>query len=158
MQVPPTVDNILESLVYCTAHALGLPDPHTALLNTHRLDAGTSGVVVLAKTSQFANWFSSLLKNKAENVVKVYKCLTSKPPPLGRMVHYATVRNRTPGEPAHTRMRRPSAAMADKQAAVAGANSAAVVSAVECCNSSVPELQGEGGVYCELVVLEVGVQ
>lgn len=59
-QVPPTVDNVLESLVACTAGALGLPAG--ALLNTHRLDAGTSGVVVLAKNSSFASWFNELLK------------------------------------------------------------------------------------------------
>jgi hypothetical protein len=36
-----------------------------------RLDAGTSGVVVLAKTSSFAAWFNSLLRHKPDNIVKV---------------------------------------------------------------------------------------
>jgi 23S rRNA-/tRNA-specific pseudouridylate synthase len=128
------VDNLLESVVCCTATALGLPPD--ALLNTHRLDAGTSGVVVLAKTSSFAAWFNLLLKNKPHNVEKIYRCLTDKPPPLGSMVHYATMRVRAGGEPAHTRMRRPAAAAA---AAVGG--SAAVQ---------------EEGARCELVVLQVG--
>jgi 23S rRNA-/tRNA-specific pseudouridylate synthase len=126
------VDNLLESVVCCTATALGLPPD--ALLNTHRLDAGTSGVVVLAKTSSFAAWFNLLLKNKPQNVEKIYRCLTDRPPPLGSMVHYATMRVRADGEPAHTRMRRPAAA------AAAGGSADAVQ---------------EQGARCELVVLQV---
>jgi hypothetical protein len=133
-QVPPTVDNLLESVVCCTATALGLPPD--ALLNTHRLDAGTSGVVVLAKTRGFAAWFNLLLKHKPQNVVKIYRCLTDTPPPLGSMVHYATMRVRAGGEPAHTRMRRPAAA-----AAAAAEGSAA--------------WEQEEGARCELVVLQV---
>lgn len=127
------MDNLLESVVACTAAALGLPPD--ALLNTHRLDAGTSGVVVLAKTSGFAAWFNLLLKNKPQNVVKVYRCLTDKPPPLGLLVHYATMRVRAGGEPAHTRMRRPAGG-----AAAAGGRAAVQ----------------EEGARCELVVLQVG--
>ena len=68
-QVPPTVDNILESVVACTAAALGLGSHQ--LLNTHRLDAGTSGVVVLARSPQAASAFTKLLQDKQQHVVKV---------------------------------------------------------------------------------------
>lgn len=102
LQVPPTVDNMLENVVSLTAAALGLPPD--ALLNTHRLDVGTSGVVLMAKSPGFAAWFSALLKNKPGALVKTYRCLTSTPPPLGPMVHWAVVEHRAAGEPAHTRM------------------------------------------------------
>lgn len=101
-QVPPTVDNMLENVVSLTAAALGLPPD--ALLNTHRLDVGTSGIVTLAKTQGFAAWFNTLLKNKPDAIVKTYRCLTAAPPPLGPMVHWAVVKERQAGEPAHTRM------------------------------------------------------
>jgi 23S rRNA-/tRNA-specific pseudouridylate synthase len=68
-QVPPTVDNVLESVVACAATALDLPPQQ--LLNTHRLDAGTSGVVVLAKSTQAASAFTKLLQDKLQKVVKV---------------------------------------------------------------------------------------
>lgn len=68
-QVPPTVDNVLESVLYCTEQALQLPA--NMLLTTHRLDVGTSGVVVLAKTPSFAAWFCKVIQNKTGQVNKV---------------------------------------------------------------------------------------
>lgn len=156
LQVPPTVDNILESVVCCTAQALGLPQPHSALLNAHRLDAGTSGAVVLAKNPSFAHWFSSLLKHKPDNIIKVYKGLSREPPPLGRMVHYAVVRNRAPGEPAHTHMRRPTA----EASAALGQEAGIDQSSQEVSSSNEGSVDGaadEQGAYCELIVLQVDV-
>lgn len=69
--MPPTVDNLLENVVALTASALGLPSD--ALLNTHRLDVGTSGLVVLARSQAFASWFSALLKNKPDALIKTYR-------------------------------------------------------------------------------------
>lgn len=71
LQVPPTVDNMLESVVALTAGALGLAPE--SLCNTHRLDVGTSGIVVLAKNPGWAAWFSGLLSNKPGAVVKTYR-------------------------------------------------------------------------------------
>jgi hypothetical protein len=68
-QVPATVDNIRESVVACAGAALGLPPD--ALLPTHRLDVGTSGVVVLARATPAAHTFQQLLQDKADKVVKV---------------------------------------------------------------------------------------
>ena len=53
---------------------------------THRLDAATAGVLVLAKTSAFARWFNEQLK--ARNVRKLYRCATRTPVPLGVMEHW----------------------------------------------------------------------
>jgi hypothetical protein len=63
-QVSPTVDNVLESVAACAAAAVGAPPG--SLTGLHRLDAGTSGVVVLGKGDPgFARWFSGLLEGKA---------------------------------------------------------------------------------------------
>lgn len=49
----------------CAAmQALGLP--HGMLLPPHRLDAGTEGVVVLAKSSAFARRLKELFDNKEQ--------------------------------------------------------------------------------------------
>lgn len=114
-----------------------------------RLDAGTSGVVLLAKNSNFAAWFNALLREKPDNVVKMYRCLTAQPPPLGSMVHYATMRARAAGEPAHTRMRRPAVA------AAAGAPATAVAESAACAGPGGADAGMEEGARCELVVLQV---
>jgi hypothetical protein len=93
---------MLESVVALTAAALALPPD--ALLTPHRLDVGTSGIVLLAKNPGFACWFSGLLKNKPDAVVKTYRCLSAAAPPCGPMVHWAVMKQRAAGEPAHTRM------------------------------------------------------
>lgn len=59
--------------------ALGAPAG--SLLNTHRLDAGTEGVVVLARSQAFAAAFSKLLRDKTHCLRKTYRCLTAQPPP-----------------------------------------------------------------------------
>jgi hypothetical protein len=143
VQVPPTVDNMLESVVFLTATALGLaPD---ALLTTHRLDVGTSGIVVLAKTQGFAAWFNTLLKNKPDAIVKTYRCLTAAPPPLGPMVHWALVKERQAGEPAHTRMLL-ECAVPDADSSGNGNQGGAVAAAAA---------PVEGAARCELIVEQV---
>ena len=72
-----------------TAAALGLPPD--GLLNTHRLDVGTSGLVVLARSPAFASWFSALLKNKPDTFVKTYRCLR-----LGTVLFSCGVTSRGP--------------------------------------------------------------
>lgn len=150
VQVSPTVDNVLESAAACAAAALGLPAG--SLHGLHRLDAGTSGIVVLGKggAAGFAQWFAAQLQDKGAGAggggggeessgggeagaapadaqaaapeaaeaaaaapaapapgaaVKVYRAATLRPPPLGRIVHWAAVNSRAPGEPAHTLVR-----------------------------------------------------
>jgi 23S rRNA-/tRNA-specific pseudouridylate synthase len=51
-----------------TCQVLGMPPE--ALLTTHRLDAGTEGVLVLAKTSQFARFFNEMLRDKQDRIRK----------------------------------------------------------------------------------------
>ncbi len=60
--MPPTVDNVRESLLSKTEEVLGLGEGE--LLPTHRLDGGTQGVVVLARTQAFARHMQMLLRDK----------------------------------------------------------------------------------------------
>jgi 23S rRNA-/tRNA-specific pseudouridylate synthase len=134
VQVPPTVDNVLESVVACVGAALSLPPG--SLLNTHRLDVGTSGVVLLARSPAFASWFSGLLRaDRSAGLLKLYRCLTAHPPPLGRLVHVASLHERSGGEPAHTRMRRP------RSSSSGGASCETATAAAT-----------EDGAHCELIV------
>lgn len=80
--------------------ALSLPSG--SLSNPHRLDTGTEGLLVLARSSSFARYFSLLLQHKGHEVRKLYRCATTQPPPLGRHVHYVSIGQRRAGEPAHT--------------------------------------------------------
>ncbi|GLC57983.1 hypothetical protein PLESTB_001301600 [Pleodorina starrii] len=74
LQVPPTVDNVQESLLACVEKALSLPPG--SLAPAHRLDAGTEGVVVLSRNPQFATYFRGLMAHKEQHSVrKQYRCL-----------------------------------------------------------------------------------
>ena len=64
----PTVDNLKENLLNTLSGYLGHP-----LYITHRLDVGTSGLIVLAKTKNFQTHFNSMLKTGA--VKKNYRTL-----------------------------------------------------------------------------------
>eukprot|EP00884_Botryococcus_braunii_P014797 jgi/Botrbrau1/23318/Bobra.0102s0055.1 len=94
----PTVDNVLENVLHCTAQALGRDE---ALYTTSRLDNCTSGLLVVAKSPAFVAAFNALLRDDAA-VQKRYRALTRLPPPLGTAVHYVTVNTRRPGWPSHT--------------------------------------------------------
>jgi hypothetical protein len=137
---------MLESVVSRTEAVLGLAPG--ALLTTHRLDVGTSGIVVLAKTQGFAAWFNTLLKNKPDAIVKTYRCLTAAAPPLGPMVHWAVVKERQAGEPAHTRMLL-ECAVPDAYSS-SNSNSGNQDSAVA---AAMPPV--EGAARCELIVEQV---
>eukprot|EP00798_Chlamydomonas_sp_ICE-L_P024182 gene24182-9772_t len=101
--VPPTVDNIQESLMSKIEEVLGLPP--TTLAPPHRLDVGTEGVMVLSKTSDFARRFQAILKEKYDASVmrKLYRCLSRSAPKTGEMVHWLKDNQRQRGEPPHTR-------------------------------------------------------
>ncbi|KAL6758963.1 hypothetical protein V8C86DRAFT_1403767 [Haematococcus lacustris] len=62
VQVPCTVDNVRESLVACVEQALGLQPG--SLHPAHRLDGGTSGVVLLSRTPAFARYFQQQVQAK----------------------------------------------------------------------------------------------
>jgi 23S rRNA-/tRNA-specific pseudouridylate synthase len=82
------------------------------LLPLHRLDAGTEGIVVLAKSRTFARRFCSLLSREGSDAVhrsrgrveKTYRALATRPVPCGRIMHCATVNAQQAGEPAYTRI------------------------------------------------------
>jgi 23S rRNA-/tRNA-specific pseudouridylate synthase len=105
IQVPPTVDNLRESLLAKVEEALG---GKCTLTPPHRLDVGTSGVVFLSKNHRFSSYFQKqVLANKLDNhlptMKKRYKCLVSTPPPsLGSLVHYLLLGQGGKGEPQHT--------------------------------------------------------
>ncbi|UPQ97449.1 pseudouridine synthase [Chloropicon primus] len=91
--VPPTVDNAEENCLHMTRRVLGLED----LRITHRLDQPTSGVLVLARTKEFASYFNGLLARRDGSVRKHYKVFTRREVPRGALdeegvlTHYARV-------------------------------------------------------------------
>ena len=100
-QVPPRVDNQLECLVGWIQRLCHLDQP---LKPVHRLDTGTEGLVVLAKTREFARWFQELLLGKGGAIEKRYRALVSHPPPLGEWKHYIEENHRVPGQPRISRV------------------------------------------------------
>ena len=85
------------------AQALGLEAG--ALKPTHRLDEGTEGLVVVARTAAFASYFQSLMKlNKPEELVisKQYRCLSVGAPPLGKLEHRLHIGCRFRGSPKYS--------------------------------------------------------
>lgn len=88
----PTGDNYLENVLFCMQNHLKVHK----LYATHRLDADTSGLMLLGKTPEFAATFSALMRDG--HVRKVYKALISASEQSaldgfeGSLVHY------TPGE------------------------------------------------------------
>jgi 23S rRNA-/tRNA-specific pseudouridylate synthase len=108
-----TVDNSIENCVHMCGGAMGSP-----VFLTHRLDVGTSGVLVLAKTKAFCSYFNKLLSQKNNHgsssssgerkrkLRKFYKVLhEGQEAPLGRLTHYAQVNQQSKGKPAMTRLR-----------------------------------------------------
>ena len=101
-QVPPRVDNQLECLVGWIQHLCHLEQP---LKPVHRLDTGTEGLVVLAKTRDFARWFQELLLGKGGgSVEKRYRAVVSNPPPLGEWKHYIEENHHVAGRPRISRV------------------------------------------------------
>ncbi len=120
VSVAPTVDNLRECCLHMVrTHAL--TDPAEAgeeLRLTSRLDAGTSGVLVLAKTKSFCAYFNALLAAHSSSssqassgpapgspsVTKTYKVLTRRAMAPGVLTHYARVGVRRKGLPVMTEM------------------------------------------------------
>lgn len=101
-QVVSRPDQVRESLQACVERSMGLP--LNALLVTSRLDRGTQGVVLLARTRQAASGIHDLFSGREGSVTKWYRCLTTKEPPKGMLTHHACVGYRLPREPLFTRV------------------------------------------------------
>ncbi len=86
----PSLDNRMENLLYQLS-------THTkqSLFITHRLDIGTKGLVLLAKTKSFQTEFTQKLENRT--VTKLYEALTLGPPlASGPMIHWMRPHARSP--------------------------------------------------------------
>eukprot|EP00803_Ostreobium_quekettii_P008954 evm.model.scf_2596.4 EVM.evm.TU.scf_2596.4 scf_2596:15058-16225(+) len=99
VQVVPRVDNRLECLMYWAAGRLGLEEG--GLLPVHRLDLGTEGLVVMARSEATARHLCGVMRDRA-HVRKCYRALSAAAPEVGTMVHSLEVGRREEGEPAHT--------------------------------------------------------
>lgn len=106
VNVGMTVDNAVECVAQCVAAAMRADTPPTTIASassssdaeppswadsdplavTHRLDAATGGVLILARTADFARRFNDALR--ARRVRKLYACLTLAPVPTGLMEHW----------------------------------------------------------------------
>ena len=104
VNVAPTVDNLHECVLGKVEDQVfsRTGSDHEQARITHRLDAGTSGVLVLARTKAFCAYFNALLAQG--RVRKVYRVLTSRRVPRGIMTHYAQTEVRRKGRPAWTVM------------------------------------------------------
>lgn len=86
----PSLDNRIENLLYQISH-------HTkqSLFITHRLDIGTKGLVLLAKTKLFQTEFNQCLENRT--VAKIYETLTLGPQlSPGPQIHWMRPHARSP--------------------------------------------------------------
>jgi 23S rRNA pseudouridine1911/1915/1917 synthase len=79
--VHPTVDNWVENVIFSLETDLGFP-----VYITQRLDTGTEGVLVLAKTKWFQGQFNKLLRER--RLKKYYCALTQDPVSEGEYVHF----------------------------------------------------------------------
>lgn len=68
----PTVDNKVENLVFALSQTRG-----EDLFVTHRLDVGTSGLLILARNKEFQRYFNRLLSE--QKVTKIYEAQLEKP-------------------------------------------------------------------------------
>lgn len=93
-QVPPRVDNVLECLTRWIQDLLEL---EMELKPVHRLDTGTEGLVVLAKTTEFARYFQRLLNSGG--VEKRYRALTLEKPQNKTLRHWIEANHHTRGCP-----------------------------------------------------------
>ncbi len=82
------VDNAVENVVCALTPLLG------PLYVTHRLDTGTSGLVLLAKQPRFQALFNRRLATR--KVFKHYRALSSTQPESGEWLHYMEENNRVP--------------------------------------------------------------
>lgn len=116
-----TVDNAKECVAQCVARALGDAFAEngsdssstdsstecsswgwadaTPLIVTHRLDAATSGVLVLARDVEFARHFNDALRER--KVQKTYACVSEARVPVGVMEHWTDPEDATRGPRRH---------------------------------------------------------
>lgn len=85
----PTLDNYVENASYQMQLRL-----QRKLWVTHRLDIGTEGVLILAKTSEAQVAFNRLLADR--KIQKIYRAITEKPIPIGRYEHHMEIDGPTP--------------------------------------------------------------
>lgn len=90
LPVPATVDNILENIASLAAREL-----NQNIFVTHRLDMGTSGLLILAKNKQTQSQINSQLKEG--QIKKQYRALVhGTSVPTGELVHYMEPSPRAP--------------------------------------------------------------
>lgn len=89
--VPPTVDNLHENVLHAFSKYLNFP-----LYITQRLDRGTSGVLVFAKTKTFQSQYNKLLSEN--QLSKKYLALTEEKVPVGTHTHYLSEETKIPKE------------------------------------------------------------
>ena len=87
--VHSTNDNLTENVLYQLRSRW-----KKELLITHRLDAPVSGLLLLAKNSDFQNFCNAKLAER--ELHKSYTALVEKAPPLGQQVHYLHPADRLP--------------------------------------------------------------
>jgi 23S rRNA pseudouridine1911/1915/1917 synthase len=85
----PHVDNVIENALYQVSKAIDFP-----LLVTSRLDRGTRGLAVFARTPEFQSRFNTLLLKRL--VQKRYRVLSKRTLSLGEHIHYMEPRERAP--------------------------------------------------------------
>lgn len=79
--VHASVDNYVENVIYCLSETLGIP-----LYITQRLDTGTSGILLLAKTKWFQGQFNKLLRERLTQ--KTYLARVPIALNQGELIHY----------------------------------------------------------------------
>ena len=85
----PTLDNYLENASVEMQKRLDRD-----LYVTHRLDIGTEGVLIFAKSPDMQAYFNRLLSKR--QVHKTYRAITERPVPVGRYVHQMEAEGPTP--------------------------------------------------------------
>ncbi len=87
--VPSTVDNLHDNVMAGLSGVLKIP-----LFITQRLDRGTTGLLVIAKSKKFQVEFNHLIQD--HQLTKKYLALTQVPIPLGQHDHYLSDATKIP--------------------------------------------------------------
>lgn len=93
--VHPTLDNYRENIVYMLENKF-----NCRAYITQRLDIGTQGLILLAKTPTFQTLYNRWLYERL--IQKFYVALVLNPPTLGSVVHYMKNSPRSPHEVSKT--------------------------------------------------------
>lgn len=87
--VHPTCDNAVDNVIFQLQKHLGVP-----LWVVHRLDFETAGVMVLAKSKEYANHLRELFETR--QMEKVYLCRVEKSVECGDYIHYINSKGLAP--------------------------------------------------------------